>query len=409
MLTPAPTAAEGSSPPATARSHLGTNFALGVLDGSFFGMAVGLASYVTVLPLFVHSLTGSAVLIGSISAIRVGGWQLPQVLTVRRVSRLTRYKPMVLAVTTLERLPFLGLALAALAVPRLSRATVLSVVMALLVVHGVAGGFTATAWQAMIAKIMPHEWRGRFFGVQNAGSSVLGSVGALASGFLLARLATPGNFSLCFLLASVSLAVSWLFLSRIVRTDANFRWFVMTRALSQLPLIAVAFLTVYCVERFGIGSSAAGLLTAVLTVGQAGGALIAGSVGDRFGHRWAMAFGVAAATVAAALVTVAPTTAWLPATFALAGAGNAALWTSPLAMSLGFGDDSRRPAYIALSNTLVAPATFAAPLLGGFLVDVFSYRAAFSLAVAGGLLTLAVLFLLLQEPQGRPAQAVELA
>lgn len=422
---------EAPARPSDQRRH-SANFAFGVLDGSFFGLAIGLASYVTVLPLFVHGLTDSAILIGSISAIRLGGWQLPQVLTVRRVSRLTRYKPMVLAVTSLERLPFFGLAAAALLLPTLGSRAVLALTMALLVVHGLAGGFTATAWQAMIAKVIPTRRRGRFFGMQSAGSNVLASFGALASGAILARASGPRDFALCFFLAGVALAVSWTFLARIqeldgeparadmsrretwsdlgriVGNDRQFRWFVAARALTQLPLMTVAFLTVYGVDRFHMTAAHAGALTALLTAGQALGSLAAGSVGDRFGHRWAMAFGVAVATLAAGVAAGAPVLAWLAPAFALAGAGAAALWTSPLALSLTYGDERLKPAYIALSNTLVAPATLIAPLLGGLLADGLGYRAMFSAGSAGGIATLAVLVLLVREPtEPAPGRALE--
>lgn len=402
------------------------NFAMGVLDGGFFGLAIGLASYVTVLPLFVHTLSDSAILIGSISAIRMAGWQLPQLLTVNRVARLGRYKPMVLAMSTFERLPFLGLAVVALLAPWLPRPLVLALTFGLLLVHGLAGGLTATAWQAMIGKVTAPTWRGRFFGLQSAAASVMGSLGALAAGAILAGGASSRRFALCFLLASAALAVSWLFLSRVrevdappsgptvgrreawsrwgnvLRRDGGFRWFVVARGLSQIPLTVAAFLTVYAVERFGIGTAFAGALAALYTVAQASGSLTAGWIGDRRGHRVAMAAGVAALTAAALLAIAAPREAWLVPAFVLAGAGAAAVWTSPLAMTLAFGAESDRPGYIGLSNSLIAPATIAAPLLGGWLAEASGYDAAFALAAAGGVATFLVLALCVRDPGGRP-------
>jgi len=95
------------------RKHLRHNFTVNVLDGAFFGLAMGMASFVTVIPLFVSTLTDSVLLIGLIPAIHTVGWQLPQLLTVNRIARLRRYKPMVILVTINERLPFFGLMVAA--------------------------------------------------------------------------------------------------------------------------------------------------------------------------------------------------------------------------------------------------------------------------------------------------------
>ena len=85
------------------------NLTANLLDGSFFGMALGFASFVTVIPLFVSQMTDSAVLIGLIPAIHSVGWQIPQLLTSERVARQSRFKPMVLLMTLNERIPFLGL------------------------------------------------------------------------------------------------------------------------------------------------------------------------------------------------------------------------------------------------------------------------------------------------------------
>lgn len=55
------------------RKHFRYNFIINVLDGGFFGSALGFASFVTVLPLFVSTLTDSAILIGLASAIHSVG------------------------------------------------------------------------------------------------------------------------------------------------------------------------------------------------------------------------------------------------------------------------------------------------------------------------------------------------
>jgi len=112
--------------------HLRYNFAVGVMDGAFFGLALGFASFVTVLPLFVSTMTGSAILIGLIPAIHSVGWQLPQLFTARQVTRLSRYKPTVILMTIHERLPFLGLAAVAWFLPVLRREVALLLTFSLL-------------------------------------------------------------------------------------------------------------------------------------------------------------------------------------------------------------------------------------------------------------------------------------
>ena len=76
------------------------NVTVNILDASVFGLALGLASNMTVLPLFIDTLTNNTALIGLIASIQMIGWQLPQILTAKRVARLGRYKPMAVVMST---------------------------------------------------------------------------------------------------------------------------------------------------------------------------------------------------------------------------------------------------------------------------------------------------------------------
>ena len=58
------------------------NSFVNIMDGALFGFGVsGLASYVTIIPLFLSYLTESTALIGFAAALFHIGWQVPQLLT----------------------------------------------------------------------------------------------------------------------------------------------------------------------------------------------------------------------------------------------------------------------------------------------------------------------------------------
>lgn len=410
----------------TVRKHLRYNFTVNVLDGAFFGFALGFASFVTILPLFVSTMTDSAVLIGLIPAIHTVGWQLPQLLTADRVARLSRYKPMVLLMTIHERIPFLGLAVVAWFLPVLGRELALLLTFGLLVWQGLGGGFTATAWQSMLGKIIPPERRGSFFGTQSAAANLLASGSAVAAGLFLERLGSPLDFSLCFLLAAAAMTISWIFLALtrepdgpptggaatrhafwdnlglILRRDTNFRRFLAVRMLSQLAMMAAAFYTVYAVRRHGLSEATAGLMTGVLMATQTVANPIMGWIGDRHGHRLVMEVGALAAALSALLAWLAPGMTWFYLVFMLAGVANVAFWTTVMAMTLEFGTEAERPAYIGLANTLVAPSTMLAPIVGGWLADTAGYPATFLAAAAGGLATALILHHLVRDPRQAP-------
>jgi MFS family permease len=403
--------------------NLRYNFVVNLADGAFFGAALGFASFVTIIPLFVSSLTDSAILIGLIPAIHSMGWQLPQLLMANRVAQQRRYKPMVLWLSIQERIPFLGLAIVAWFLPSLPKGTAVLLIFGLLVWQGLGGGFTATAWQSMIGKIFPHERIGTFFGAQSAAANLLASASAIGAGILLERLDSPLDFTLCFLLAAVAMAISWGFLALtreedrqpnggfernsaflenlgvILRRDRNFRWFLAARMLSQLALMASAFYTVYAVRTHGLSEGTIGLMTGVLMATQVTANPVMGWAGDRFGHRLILLVGISSAITAATIAWLAPTGAWFYLVFVLAGIANVAAWTTPMAMTLEFGSEGERPAYIGLANTLVAPSTFLAPLFGGWLADYAGYQATFLASAIAGLVTTIVLYTGVRDPR----------
>jgi MFS family permease len=405
--------------------NLRHNFIVNLLDGAFFGSALGFASFVTIIPLFVSAFTESAILIGLIPAIHAVGWQLPQLLTADRVARLSIYKPMVLFLSIHERLPFFGLAIVAWFHPSLSAQWILVLTFSLLIWQGLGGGFTATAWQSMIGKIIPPGRIGTFFGAQSAAAHLLSSGSAVTAGILLERLQSPWDFTTCFLLAGVAMMISWFFLAMtrepvtpspletrsqkafladigtILGKDANFRWFLLVRMLSQLGTMAFAFYTVYAVRIYGISEGVIGVMTGVLLATQIVANPLMGWLGDRWGHRLTMEVGILAAAISAGLAWMADSGQWFYLIFSLAGIANVALWTIPISMTLEFGDESSRPAYIGLANTLIAPSTILAPIIGGWLADQAGYPLTFITSAFAGLLTVLVLHFTIKNPRHR--------
>lgn len=409
------------------------NFIVNVMDAAFFGLGMGFASYVTVLPLFVGTLTSSTLLIGLIATIHEIGWQLPQILTSARVSRLPLYRRMVLLMTLHERWPFLALAIVALLATVLDARLVLILTLIFTAWQSLGGGLTATAWQSMIGKIMPATVRGRFFGLQSSASNLLTSGGAVLAGILLGVLPYPYNFAACFGIASVGMAISFAFLAQtreqkravtqtepanwqvfrreagaVLRDDANFRWFILARILSQFARMAIAFYTIYATRTFDITPEFAGIITGILSLTQMFASPVVGWLGDRFGHRLVLAGGMTLMVCSVVLAITATTQEWFYVIFALTGMANAVQWTSMLAITVEFGTEENRAYYIGLSNTIIAPATLIAPLIGGWLADTAGFASAFSVSIVGGILAIAVLLLFFRNPVSRKKKPDEL-
>jgi MFS family permease len=407
--------------------HVRFNAIVNVLDGAFFGSALGFASFTTIIPLFVSQLTDSAILIGLAPAIHSIGWQLPQIFTANRVRRLSRFKPMTLAMTVHERLPFLGLALLAWFLTDLEPTVALVLVFVMLTWQGFGGGYTGNVWQSMIAKIIPISWRGSFFGIQMAAVNLLASVTAVAAGWILDSYDSPLDFATCFALASVGMVISfgfiattreeehppvipsgtqshlWEDIKRILTTDTIFQRFLAIRIIYQLGFVAFSFYAVYAFEELGVSATQVGLLTGLLIFTRVIINPIFGMIGDRKGHWLVLFLGTLAAlssTILAGWVISIPL--WF-GIFALAGIANVVAWTTTMVLTLGFGKEAERATYIGLSNTLLAPATLVSPFLAGWIIQSFGYTPMFRSSSAVFLIAAILILSLLRADKSPPA------
>jgi MFS family permease len=140
-------------------------------------------------------------------------------------------------------------------------------------------------------------------------------------------------------------------------------------------------------------------MASVLLIAQLAANPVFGWLGDRHSHRVMFTLGVLLAGASALAALAATSMGWFYAVFALAGFANAGLSISIYALTVEFGTDAERPYYIGLANTLVAPATLLAPIIGGALADSVGYATTFALAAASSLLTTGVTLLVMREPR----------
>ena len=405
------------------QKNLRFNFIIGLFDGGFFGLGMGFASFSAIIPLFVHHLTESALLIGLVPAIHNMGWQLPQLFTAGWLARARTFKPLTLWMTLNERIPFLGLAIVAFFVPLLSKPVILSLTFLMLIWQGFGAGFTANPWTNMISKVIPQEMHGTFFGTQAAAFNGFAGISAIAAGLILDKIAGPLNYSLCFILTFFFMSISYIFLSftrepisltrqnehpfafwgkslTILKSDSNFRIFLAVRVISQFAGMAFAFYVIYAVQKFNMSDAAAGVMVAILLLGQVFLSPLMGRWGDRWSHRGVMSLGALGAALSAFLAWKATSPIWFYPIFILESVAIVAIWTIPIALSVSFAkNDDERPIYIGMANTLPAPAAILAPVLGGLLADTAGYNVTFILSGLSALFMAAMLWFVVKDPK----------
>jgi len=403
------------------------NAVVNLLDGTFFWFGASFFNPTTILPLYVRHLTDSRLAIGLLSTITSTGWLLPQLFTAPWVQRLPRKKvvPVKLGLFT-ERLPVMLMVPAAMLA---GRSPTLALVFFFLAYawHVIGAGVVAVGWQDMLARIIPVDRRGRFFGMTNFGGTATGVLGAAAASWLLNRYPFPKGYVLSFAAAALLIFISWVFLSRtrepaqeshepedsrhrywrrlprmllgLVRADPNFRRYLLSQIVVTIGRMAVGFLTVYAAQRWRLSDSRAGGFTAPMLIGQALSNLLFGVLADRRGHKLVLELSTLSGVLAVGVAAFAPAPAWFYAIFALIGASSAGFILSGIMIIPEFSTSDMRPTYIGVSNTLTGAVAALAPMLGAWLAGVLGYRGLFAVASLIGLVGFALLRWSVREPR----------
>jgi len=411
------------------RRHLRHNVL--ALGGDYVLYVVGLAfvSQATILPAFAEYLGAPNVVIGAIPAVATLGWLLPPLFAAGHTESLARKLPFVLRYTAWERAPYLALAGVAFAAPHLPPALAIALLLGALFVATAAGGALLPAWMDVVAQTIPVTLRGRF----TAASNTVGSLGRLAMSFvaasILASVAAPGGYALCFLAGGLFMAVSWgalaltrepppaapppagvplwTYLRRIpalLRRDRNMFWYLAARSCAVVGSMAAAFFTVYALRVLGAPAWQVGVFTTMWLVGEVSGNLVLGWLADRMGHRLALASGAAVMALANAVALASPSLSTFALVFVLAGVYDATVQVSGLNILLEMAPTpEERPTYIGLGRTAVAPIAFGAPLAAGLVADTLGFPVVFAVASLGSLAALILLVTRVGDPRAAAA------
>ena len=400
------------------------NFTVNVLDNMFYALAISLVSQETIMPLLVSRLTDSQIAVGLISAIFSMSFLLPQLLVANHAQGLKRKLPFVLLLSgLLQRLPYpmIGLALLFFAVEAPGLALALFFIG--IAAAALGGGVVTPAWFTMIGKVIPVRRRGIFFGLADGGGLLMGVVGAYFVGRILDAVDYPGNFTLLFLIAGAPLAISWFALSMtrepesdeiaqavplrhylmqlpaVFSAHGNYRRFLVGYAMLSLSMMAVSFFIILANQRYALSGADIGLINAIFIGSQALTRLLFGWLGDRWGHKRNLALSAASMALAAVFALSSTSVLELLPAFICLACAVSSDGVSRLNIVLEFATPAEQPTFIGLTNTLIAPFTFAGPILAGWLADKFDINALFVASLVCAVIGGVLLFLWVREPR----------
>ena len=400
------------------------NFVVNSLDGASFWFGMSFFSSTVILPLFVSHFTSNPLLIGLIPFLGWGGVFIPQLFVANAVERAPRKKffPVTLGFF-LERLPIFLLAPMTYFLSTSQPILALVSFFVLYAWHNFGAGLIIVGWQDMIAKIIPVDKRGRFFGITNFIGNGTGILGALAVPFVLEKFTFPLGFVFSFTVTAVLIFLSWVFLSltrepavhsskppvsqldymrslpEVLRRDRNFRMYLLSQIIFSLSGMATGFLVVYSVKTWNMPDAEASGFTVAMQIGLALANLFFGFLADRKGHKLSLEISWLLSALSLILAIIAPSPLWFFLIFFLRGAVSAGTFISGFSIVYEFTSAENRPTYIGLANTIPGVAGSIAPLIGGWLAGAVSYQAMFILSAIIGTVSWVLLRFAVREPR----------
>ncbi len=358
----------------------------------------------TIMSALIWQLSGSSVLVGSVSAILRFGWLMPQLIVgflAQRAGSSMRYYAIgafgrAAAMAALAGLLWLG---AGWPRPWLSAA-----VLALWGAYAFVSGIVGVPYNDIVARAVPADLRARLLAARFFGGGLL----ALGVAGLADRIVTGLAFPLSYSVV-IALAAGLMFLSagiftamgepapasgppgpgpsfraylgeglRVLRADRRFRGFVLAQWCGGAVAMAMPFYVV-AAARAGMGLERVALLLGAQTLGALLSNPLWGWWGDRLGK--ASLLGAIAAgrilppLMALALLGSARFFAGKPdlpfalfaGLFFVAGALANGLTIAVIGYLMEISPEDRRPAWSGYFNAITAPA-FLMPFLGGLVV-----------------------------------------
>lgn len=394
------------------------NFGFNVASAGLDDVGLSLVSYATVLPAFLTTFTKSNFIIGLLPALYVSCWTLPQIISPLFFGHLRKNKHFIVFIKTGYAFPWLLLSIFTLLLlkqqsPRLS----LLLFFVLVCLFALLVGFAVPPWTSFISKLIFPNNRRRFFVVRFFIGTTLGILGSFLVKFLLDKFQYPINFSLIFLFAFSIFLLSTIFLAvseepaapaqaksrtlstyfgglaGIVKADKSLWWYIVAGIVRSFggALMAGAFFTVYAINKLHINISQTATFMGIMLTAQLMGTLLLGYVFERTNSLVMQTLTRIFEVLSVSMILLLPNIWGVYSAFVFFALAGTSMKISEQNMVIELAPTGQVDKYMGLINTMRSPFLIVAPLIGGLLADVFSYKLVFSAALVGSLVSGAVL------------------
>jgi hypothetical protein len=271
------------------------NYFLGVVNGTFTQLGMNVTQPSLVLSVFVRALGGSNTLVGSIPAIRFGGWFLPQFLAASWIQPSRHKVPIAVGLEVIRAAVYAALGLLTFSLGPSNPTLLLILFFVLFGLSRLTAGTGALARTDAIGKFVSPRRRAAFF----AARSFWGGLVVFGAGFLVRAVLDethgqpfPINFTLLFGISAVCFFIALLLFQQIeekpdpddrprhslkeqlgrapelLRADPTFRRYLLVRVLQNMTRLAAPFYPIFALDVLGAPASMVGFYLSAQTLAR---------------------------------------------------------------------------------------------------------------------------------------------
>ena len=418
------------------------NFRFALLQGTFMRINLAFADSSTVLPAFIHKLSGSDILVGLTGSMMTAGWMWPQLLMSNLLEHRPRKMPFYALGMSVRVLAWLAVFFCTITIGERNPTLLAASFLSLYFISSSAMGVSTLPYMDIVSKAIAPQQRARFFslrqlyggffaiwvgflvravlGDESEFTGILGSItqtfktvtmyfiGSICN--LDTDLGFPYNYAFLFVCSVAAAFFSfvsflgvrepihpvhprrqpmWQHLKHgayFLRTDENYRRFIFFRVFAHFSGMASPFYMPYALNELGFSEATMGFFIVCSALSGVVSNALWGPIGEKYGVRWLLIITAALMGIPPGLAFLSgmlPTSLQMPAFFLIFIVGGIlanGMMVGFMAYMLNIAPPRNRPSYIGFMNTLLMPVS-CAPLLGGFLAPYIGYRWLFAISV----------------------------
>lgn len=399
-VTLSPMNNESSTLNQIALKYFKRNFFLGVVNGVLFNFAWAFVSGSTVLPWFVSKLSNSNVLIGLASTLESLGWFMPQLPVAVMTTHHHKQMPLYTKTAYLRAFAFFLLTASVFIFGDKHPSWLLLSFFVFFSIYSLGGGLAGVAFTDIVAKTIPANQRGSFFGMRMFFGGALAALGGLIVKEILESHHFPVNFGIIFTIALIIILFGLFSFCGVKEPESNsyrekkhwkenflkgmnifkenkkFKQLFMVRVFVGAYVLGYPFYVIFARKVLGISAGTVGVFLTCEMSGYVLSNLLWGYLSNNVSNRLVLILSSFCSFVPPLVLLLNVSTPLPLFTFYLIffflGSTNAGLGLGATNYLLGFAPEEDRPIYIGFLHTLVGPTVFLS-VIGGLILQLTSF------------------------------------